>query len=49
MSPMPGTITVYYTDASRTSVVCNDSTCDGTTCEPPTPYTRTVEICCIAN
>ncbi|HEY0512486.1 MAG TPA: hypothetical protein VGH73_11310 [Thermoanaerobaculia bacterium] len=41
----PGTWTTYYTDASRTTVSCETTSCTGDPCDP-TPYYRTKPICC---
>ncbi len=45
----PGTITIYYTDASHSTVVCSDDECTGVYCDTPTPYSRTLNTCCSAN
>lgn len=45
----PGMVTIYYSDASHSSVVCTESECDGSYCGNPTPYYRTIEICCNGN
>jgi len=45
----PSTVTIYYTDASYSTVVCSEGGCDGESCATPTPYYRTRNICCSAN
>jgi len=43
----PTTSTIYYTDASETKISCTAGGCDNTTCTP-TPYFRTIHLCCSA-
>jgi hypothetical protein len=45
----PTTVTIYYTDASYTTVVCREGGCDGESCATTTPYYRIRNICCSAN
>lgn len=41
------TSTIYYTDASETKISCTAGGCDNLTCTP-TPYFRTIHLCCSA-
>lgn len=41
----PFTVTVYYSDASYSTVVCLQDECYGSWCDP-TPYYTTYTYCC---
>lgn len=40
-----GVATIYYTDATYTTIACSES-CGDSACGDPTPYVRYHSVCC---